>query len=128
MDGLDIFVSGTPNVGDRFLLKPFSTSASNIDNVFSTPRNLAVASPIAGSMGKTNQGSLKQVSISARTLPMSVTTPVVFTFTGTSTYTRSDETPVANTTVFTPGRHRARPLRRSFPTTTPRCRPPTTTR
>jgi flagellar hook-associated protein 1 len=105
IDGLDITLSGTPNVGDRFLIKPFSTSASNIDSVFSTPRNLAVASPIAGLMGAGNQGSLKQVSINARSLPLSLATPVVFTFTGANTYTRSDELPVANATAytFTPG-------------------------
>ena len=128
VDGLDIFVSGTPNVGDRFLLKPFSTSASNIDSVFSTPRNLAVASPIAGSMGSTNQGSLKQVSISARTLPMSLATPVVFTFTGTNTYTRSDETPVANTTVFTytPGQAIEAEFPNNYPTLPPTYNDPLT--
>jgi flagellar hook-associated protein 1 len=105
VDGLDITLTGTPNVGDRFLIKPFSTSASNINSVFSTPRNLAVASPIAGLMGNSNQGSLKQVSINVRTVPIALATPAVFTFTGANTYTRSDELPVANTTVytFTPG-------------------------
>lgn len=118
IDGLDIALSGTPNVGDRFLIKPFSTSASNISSVFSTPRNLAVASPVAGLMGASNQGSLKQVSINVRTVPIALTTPAVFTFTGSNTYTRSDELPVPNTTVynFTPGQAIEAELPNNYPT------------
>ncbi len=110
VDGLTISQpSGTANVGDHFLLKPFSTSASNVARVFSTPRQLAVASPIAGAMGTTNKGSLQQVSLTALSNNQSATphTPVVLTFTGGSpaTYTRSDELPTPNTTsyTYTPG-------------------------
>jgi flagellar hook-associated protein 1 len=118
IDGLDISLTGTPNVGDRFLIKPFSTSASNIGSVFSTPRNLAVASPVAGLMGATNQGSLKQVSINVRTVPIALATPAVFTFTGSNTYTRSDELPVANATVYTytPGEAIEAQLPNNYPT------------
>lgn len=118
VDGLDITLSGTPNVGDHFLIKPFSTSASNIDSVFATPRNLAVASPIAGLMGSSNQGSLKQVSINVRTVPVSLATPAVFTFTGANTYTRSDELPIANATAytFTPGQPIEAELPNNYPT------------
>lgn len=107
VDGLDIFVTAgataptLPQAGDRFLVKPFTTSAANIDSVFSTPRNLAVASPVAGSMGTTNQGSLKLVSLTALTSPMSLPTPVTFTFTGANTFTRSDTG--ATTYTYTPG-------------------------
>lgn len=90
-DGLTLDMSSTsaPVLGDRFVLKPFSTSASNISSVFSTPRALAVASPVAGSMGTTNTGSLQQVSVLARSNPIAVT-PVTLTFTGANSYTRSD--------------------------------------
>ena len=93
----------TPAVGDRFLIKPFSTSASNVARVFSTPRQLAVASPIAGAMGTTNKGSLQQVSLTALSNNQSATphAPVTLTFTSATQYTRSDELPVANTTVYT---------------------------
>ncbi|TXI73738.1 MAG: flagellar hook-associated protein FlgK [Limnohabitans sp.] len=107
VDGLDIFVTAgataptLPQAGDRFLVKPFTTSAANIDSVFSTPRNLAVASPVAGSMGTTNQGSLKLVNLTALTSPMSLPTPVTFTFTGANTYTRSDTGATSYT--YTPG-------------------------
>lgn len=107
VDGLDIFVTAgatapaAPQAGDRFLLKPFATSAGNIDSMFSTPRNLAVASPVAGSMGTTNQGSLKLVNLTALTAPMSLSTPVVFSFTGANTFTRSDDPTPATPTVYT---------------------------
>lgn len=104
IDGLTISISaGTANAGDRFLLKPFSTSASDIRAEFSTPRSLAVASPVVGKMGSGNTGSLQLASLVARTNPPLVqtsATPVVLTFTGANSYTRSDEIP-PNTTTFT---------------------------
>ena len=104
IDGIAITETGGPAAaGDRVLLKPFSTSASNISSQFSTPRALAVANPVVGIMGTTNTGSLQQVSVIARgpnppnppTIPF---TPVVLTFTGANTYTRSDD---VSATVFT---------------------------
>ena len=101
VDGISITKgAGVAAAGDRFLLKPFSTSASNISREFSTPRALAVASPVAGSMGTSNTGSLQQVSLTARSNPPALT-PVVLTFTGANSFTRSDELPVPNATSFT---------------------------
>ena len=100
IDGLNLSIpSGSANPGDRFLLKPFSTTASNISAEFSAPRALAVASPVAGSLGTGNTGSMQLSSLLARSNPVALT-PVVLTFTGANSYTRSDETP-ANATTFT---------------------------
>ncbi|MES2877265.1 MAG: flagellar hook-associated protein FlgK [Pseudomonadota bacterium] len=100
IDGLAIAMpSGTPNSGDRFLIKPFSTSASNISSEFSTPRSLAVASPVAGSAGTANTGSMQFVSLAARSVPAPA--QVVLTFNGAGTYTRSDTG--ATTYPYTPG-------------------------
>jgi flagellar hook-associated protein 1 FlgK len=103
-EGLAITLTGTPAAGDRFLLKPFSTAASNISAEFSSPRALAVASPVAGSLGTSNTGSLQLSSLLARSNPVALT-PVVLTFTGANSYTRNDELPIANATTFayTPG-------------------------
>jgi flagellar hook-associated protein 1 FlgK len=104
IDGLNISYAGlgTPNAGDRFMIKPFSTSASNIASVFSTPRALAVASPVAGTMGTGNVGSLQQVSISARSNPVApAALGVTLTFTSATTYTRSDQGATVYT--YTPG-------------------------
>jgi flagellar hook-associated protein 1 len=77
-----------------------------------------VASPVAGLMGASNQGSLKQVSINVRTVPIALATPAVFTFTGSNTYTRSDELPVANATsyAYTPGEPIEAQLPNNYPT------------
>lgn len=100
IDGLNLSIpSGAANPGDRFLLKPFSTTASNISAEFSAPRALAVASPVAGSLGTSNTGSMQLSSLLARSNPVALT-PVVLTFTSANSYTRSDETP-PNATTFT---------------------------
>jgi flagellar hook-associated protein 1 FlgK len=100
IDGLAVSMpSGTPNVGDKFLIKPFSTSASNISSAFSSPRSLAVASSVAGSAGVTNQGSMQLVSLAARSIP--VPASVTLTFDGAGNYTRSDTG--ATTYPYTPG-------------------------
>nr|WP_315466369.1 flagellar hook-associated protein FlgK [uncultured Rhodoferax sp.] len=104
VDGISIDLQGgSAQLGDRFLIKPFATSASNVARVFSTPRQLAVASPIAGAMGTTNTGSLQQVSLTALSNNQTGTpqTPVKLTFTSASTYTRSDEVPTPNATSYT---------------------------
>ncbi len=116
VDGLNITMpSGTPAAGDRFLIKPFSTSASNISAAFSSPQQLAVASPVAGLMGTANTGSLQQVSVTARTNPPT-NVPVTLSFTGASTYTRSDDVPANSVTyTYTPGQS----IEGTVPATTP---------
>ncbi|MBK1683852.1 flagellar hook-associated protein FlgK [Rhodoferax fermentans] len=102
IDGLTIAAAGAANAGDRFLIKPFSTAASDIRAEFSTPRALAVASPIAGKMGTTNTGSLQLASLTAKTNTPTPPhpAPVTISFTGANSYTRSD---VAGTFTFTSG-------------------------
>ncbi|MHB8947671.1 MAG: flagellar hook-associated protein FlgK [Rhodoferax sp.] len=76
IDGLAIEKSVTPAVaGDRFLIKPFSTSASNISAEFSNSRALAVASPVVGSVGTSNTGSLQLVSLKATGQPGGLALP-----------------------------------------------------
>jgi len=90
------------SIGDRFLLKPFSSSASDIRSEFSTPRSLAVARPFVGKMGATNTGSLQLASLSAKTNAATPPqpTPVVITFSASNTYTRSD---IAGSFTYTSG-------------------------
>lgn len=104
IDGLQIHnpLGGTANPGDRFLFKPYSTSASNISSMFSTPRALAVANPVAATMGSANTGSLQQISVTARSNPIApASLGVVLTFTGSNSYTRSDQG--ATVFTYTPG-------------------------
>ena len=103
IDGINITQgAGVAAAGDRFLLKPFSTAASNISREFSTPRSLAVSSPVAGSMGASNTGSLQLTSLAAHSNGAALTAaPVTITFTGPNSYTRSDQG--ATVFAFTPG-------------------------
>ena len=112
IDGLTITQAGGAAAGDRFLIKPFSTSASNVSSVFSSPRALAVASPVSAVMGSGNTGSLQQTSIAARTNPPG-SLGVVLTFTSATTYTRSDQG--ATVFTYTPGQ----PIEATVPATPP---------
>ena len=78
LDGLALTENnlGGAVAGDRFLLKPFATSANNMSREFSTPRALAVSSPLAATMRPTNTGSLALVSLSAKTLATTVAAPI----------------------------------------------------
>jgi flagellar hook-associated protein 1 FlgK len=90
-DGLTLTGLATAKDGDRFLLKPFSSAATNIAREFSTPSALAVASPIVGQMGASNTGSLQLTTLRANINPPA-NMPVTVTFSTTTsptTYTLS---------------------------------------
>lgn len=77
VDGLNISLpSGTPAAGDRFLLKPFSTAANNIQAEFSSPRALAVSNPVAASASPTNLGTLSVVGLYAKTQAGTAASPM----------------------------------------------------
>lgn len=121
LDGLSIGSVSTsaPQVGDRFLLKPYSTSASNIQAEFSSARALAVANPLAGKMGSANTGSLQLTALRTLTNPpliQTTGTPVTLNFVDTSHFTRSDDTGVPKTQFnYTPNQA----IGGSLPATTP---------
>jgi flagellar hook-associated protein 1 FlgK len=115
-DGLSFATAAGTTVagGHSFLLKPFSAAASNVSAEFSTPRSLAVASPVAGKMGATNTGSLQVSALVARDNPLA-SVPVVITFTGANTYTRSDD--AVNTYAYVSGTAIEANLPSNYPTT-----------
>jgi len=100
LDGLNITQSATPAAaGDRFVLKPFSTAANSITTAFSSPKGLAMASPIAASAGTANAGTLAVQDLTVLSVPAPAA--VTLTFTGPGTYTRSDTG--ATTYTYVPG-------------------------
>lgn len=100
IDGLNITQSATPAAaGDHFMVKPFSASAGSIATAFSSPKGLAVASPIAASAGINNSGTLTLDGLAARSNPPPPS--VTLSFTGPGTYTRSDTGATVYT--YTPG-------------------------
>ncbi len=78
IDGLNITEGnvGGAVAGDKFLFKPFATSASNVAREFSTPRALAVSNPIAATLTPTNKGSLALASLTAKTLATTAAAPI----------------------------------------------------
>jgi len=89
LDGFEILRSGpAAAAGDRFVITPYATASRSITTAFSSPKELAMASPIAASAGTTNTGALALQGLSVRTVP--IPPAVTLTFTGPGTYTRSD--------------------------------------
>jgi flagellar hook-associated protein 1 FlgK len=86
-DGLTLTGLASATTGDRFLLKPFASAATNIAREFSTPSALAVASPIVGKMGASNTGSLQLASLRANINPPA-NMPVIVTFDTTGSPTK----------------------------------------
>ncbi|MEY4266873.1 MAG: hypothetical protein RIS90_1408 [Pseudomonadota bacterium] len=99
IDGLSLSVSAGAVNGDSFLLKPFAAAASTIATAFSSPRALAMSSPVAASAATTNTGTLAVNSLFARSVPAPAA--VTLTFTGPGSYTRSDTGATPYT--YTPG-------------------------
>ena len=88
LDGLNITMAGGAVAGDKFLLTPFAGAARGINTAFSSPKELAMASPLAASAGTANTGALTLQGLTVRTVP--IPPAVTLTFTGPGTYTRSD--------------------------------------
>ncbi len=66
VDGMTIqLASGTASPGDRFLLQPVATAASNMQSVLSRTDGIAAASPFAGSTGVDNTGTAGIASLTA---------------------------------------------------------------
>jgi len=86
IDGLSLNLTGAPAAGDRFLITPLRNAALAIDTNFSSPRNLAVASPVAASAGTSNQGTLTLQSLLPRNADANLTQTVTLTFTGIGSF------------------------------------------
>ncbi len=86
IDGLEIQVSGAPNGGDRFLVTPFRAVSAAIDTTFSSPRALAMASPVAAAAGTANKGTLTMQSLIPVNADPNLTQPVTITFTSAGTF------------------------------------------
>jgi flagellar hook-associated protein 1 FlgK len=78
IDGIAITEAapGSAAPGDRILLKPFSTSASNVAREFASARALAVSSPVAATLSTSNLGTLALGSIVAKTLATTAAAPI----------------------------------------------------
>jgi flagellar hook-associated protein 1 len=57
IDGLTLSVSGTPAVGDRFLIQPTAAAARNLNLAISDPRAVTAAAPVRTETGNSNTGN-----------------------------------------------------------------------
>ncbi len=86
VDGLELQVSGTANAGDRFMVTPYRQVTQNMDVAFSSPRSLAVASPVVASAGVANLGSLTMQTLMPQQADANLSQPVTLTFTGAGSF------------------------------------------
>lgn len=83
VDGLTVSItSGTAQVGDRFLLRPFSTAAGGVAMALGSPGTLAVAAPVTALRGAANQGDLAVASVQAVAADANLGASVTLTFNG----------------------------------------------
>jgi len=110
LDGLQ-FTAGTPApaAGSTLTAKPFASAAGDIKTAISSPRQLAVASPIEAVPASTNTGTLSVASISATPDLVMPTTPLTLTFAKAvapstqDTYSYTDGGGATVTANYTPG-------------------------
>ena len=57
IEGLSFQVTGTPEAGDRFLVRPTVNAASSMQTLFSDPALLAAAAPVREAVGPGNTGT-----------------------------------------------------------------------
>ncbi|MEI6759218.1 MAG: flagellar hook-associated protein FlgK [Betaproteobacteria bacterium] len=94
VDGLSLSISaGTAAAGDSFLIKPFSAAAAAISTAVTSPKGLAISSPVAARAGSSNTGTLAVDKLLTRSVPAPAA--ITLNFTTASTYTRSDDPALA---------------------------------
>jgi len=86
VDGLVLQASGAASAGDRFLITPYRKAASAISIAFASPRDLAMAAPVAGNAGNSNTGSLALQSLLVKNPDANLNQTVTLTFTGAGTF------------------------------------------
>ncbi|MEP6968899.1 MAG: flagellar hook-associated protein FlgK [Betaproteobacteria bacterium] len=86
IDGLTLQVGGAAAAGDRFMVTPYRQVAAGMGVAFSSPRGLAVASPVVPSAGVANQGSLTLQTLIPQQANANLTQTVTLTFTGAGSF------------------------------------------
>jgi flagellar hook-associated protein 1 FlgK len=86
-DGVSIVFGGSPDPGDRFLIRPANSAAGSIRSVVSDPQAIALAAPTRSSASFTNTGnaSIGSASVTDPQDPTLLDSTVI-EFTGPATY------------------------------------------
>lgn len=88
LDGLNFELdSGSANVGDQYLVRPFAQAARNMQMALSSPNQLAAASPVKVEPGSANSGGVSIESLYAVEPSANLTDPVTITFLADGSFT-----------------------------------------
>ena len=82
VDGLNIGITGTPNAGDQFLIRPTVNGAQNIAVTTTDTNKIAAASPVAStaSLANTGSGTITAPSVSGPPVNANLQDTVTITF------------------------------------------------
>jgi len=90
LDGLSFELdSGSANVGDQFMVRPFAQAARNMQMALSAPNQLAAASPVKVEPGSANSGGVSIEALYAVEPSANLTDPVTITFLADGSFTAS---------------------------------------
>jgi flagellar hook-associated protein 1 len=96
VDGMNItLASGTPAVGDRFLLQPVNAAARDMKRALDDPRGIAAASPVTATVGTTNTGTatIGELKVVSSAVNPKVSISIAFTNnSGAYAFTQVDNT------------------------------------
>jgi flagellar hook-associated protein 1 FlgK len=96
VDGLNItLASGSPAVGDKFLLQPVNAAARDMNRVLDDPRGIAAASPVTATLGNTNTGTatVAELKVVSGSVNPKISVAISFTnSTGAYSFTQTDNT------------------------------------
>lgn len=90
VDGLKITLTGSPAVGDSFVVKPYENTASGLKTAISSTQQIAAAGPVASSytatLNSNNTGSVVASSVTPSPSTGSLSSPFTVQFTSATTY------------------------------------------
>lgn len=87
LDGLQFDLdSGSAAGGDAFIVKPYADAAGAMQSALTSPRELAVASPVQARIGSGNDGTLAVGALAATRVDPDLGATVTLTFTSNGTF------------------------------------------
>lgn len=87
VDGLAFDISAGGAAGDAYTVKPFASAAAQMGTVFSSPRQLAVTSPVVASAAADNKGSVTVQGVMATSQNANLASDAILTFDSPTSYT-----------------------------------------
>ncbi|MGI5309244.1 flagellar hook-associated protein FlgK [Rheinheimera sp. WS51] len=104
--GLEITLSSSSVVGDKFLLNPLNTAARRLDMATNRPEDIALASPVRGNAANTNlgNGQVEELTVSSTDTspdPFLANAPYTVTYLGGDQFEITDSAATTVTATFT---------------------------